>query len=325
MTYNILIIGAGQLGSRHMQGVLRSCNEINLYLLDPSQDSLKVAELRSKEIEHNHNIYFTNNWNSLPKFFEIVIVSTNSNIREKVVFNLLTEFKVKYLILEKVLFQEIDSFQRITKLIESSKVKVWVNHPRRLYKSYNQFIKENDLSSIKVFSLVGWDWGLACNGLHFLDLISFISNSEVIDIDVNSLDNKLLHSKRIGFVEFSGTISGRLSNDSVFNISSFTGDNEAPTMILSGKNTTYIIKETGKSRIFEINSANSTGVIELQKFNVEFQSDLTNLVVDELIERGECNLTQYECAFKLHKLFLNALLLKYNQINNSNSKILPIT
>jgi hypothetical protein len=325
MIYNILIIGAGQLGSRHMQGVLRSINNINLYVLDPSEESLILAEQRAKEIHHNHTIHYLKNWDLIPKFFDIVIVSTNSNIREKVVYKLLTEYEVKYLILEKVLFQEIDSFRRIAKLIESCKVKVWVNHPRRLYNSYNKFINDNNLNLIKVYSVVGCEWGLACNGLHFLDLISYMSNSEIVEIDTSLLDNKIKQSKRNGFIEFSGTISGKLSNGSIFYISSFDGEIAAPRILLSCNNTTYEIQESGNSRIIEIETLTSPGITEIQKFKLDFQSDLTNIVIDDLIKTGECKLTNYKFAFRLHELFVKALLVKYNSLNKMNSKILPIT
>ena len=40
----ILIAGAGQLGSRHLQGVKTSKYELDIWVYDLSEDSLKVAE-----------------------------------------------------------------------------------------------------------------------------------------------------------------------------------------------------------------------------------------------------------------------------------------
>ena len=39
-----LIIGAGQLGSRHLQGLLKLTQEQVVYVLDPSNDSLSIAK-----------------------------------------------------------------------------------------------------------------------------------------------------------------------------------------------------------------------------------------------------------------------------------------
>ena len=40
----VLIAGAGQLGSRHLQGVKTSKHELDIWVYDLSEDSLAVAE-----------------------------------------------------------------------------------------------------------------------------------------------------------------------------------------------------------------------------------------------------------------------------------------
>lgn len=48
--YNIIIIGAGQLGSRHLQGVLKSTYALNVTVVDPSEESLNTARERAEKI-----------------------------------------------------------------------------------------------------------------------------------------------------------------------------------------------------------------------------------------------------------------------------------
>ena len=56
---NCLIIGAGQLGSRHLQGLVKYLGQLEIYVLDPSIDSLIIAQEREREITHNHEIIYT--------------------------------------------------------------------------------------------------------------------------------------------------------------------------------------------------------------------------------------------------------------------------
>src|SRR5690554_3304897 len=98
-----LIIGAGQLGSRHLQGMLKYDNQLqSIYIIDPSKDALNISKERAYEIEHNHQLIFQQDWNDLPATFDVVIIATNSNVREKVITQLLNNYEVKHLILEKV-------------------------------------------------------------------------------------------------------------------------------------------------------------------------------------------------------------------------------
>lgn len=41
---NISIIGAGQLGSRHLQGLMTAQTEMNIWVVDQSLDSLNTAK-----------------------------------------------------------------------------------------------------------------------------------------------------------------------------------------------------------------------------------------------------------------------------------------
>ena len=46
---NIAIIGAGQLGSRHLQGLKKAQLPMNIFVLDASEESLTICEQRYNE------------------------------------------------------------------------------------------------------------------------------------------------------------------------------------------------------------------------------------------------------------------------------------
>lgn len=320
-----LIIGAGQLGSRHLQGLLKfTSSKQEIYVLDPSEGALNVAKERADEIQHEHTVHYVMDWKSLPHLFDLVIVATNSHVREKVVTELLKSYKVKYLVLEKVLFNELSAFERVEHLLKENNVQCWVNHPRRMIKSYQQLKDKIGDNFVGNFHVTGGNWGLACNGLHFIDFFEFLSNSKINSIDADWLNDEILESPRKGFIEFTGSIKGTLQNGSTFQISSLDGANSFVTITIFDATDRYIIQEFGTSAIYHL-SQQSKFKLETAPFVSEFQSGLSTDIVSHLFMNGTCGLPTYQEARHTHEFFIRLLLEKYNKLSGKNSEILPIT
>ena len=117
--YKILIIGAGQLGSRHLQGILGSNITATIEVVDPSDLSIKNAIERSLEINYDKNklkVNFYHNLNQISKEIDLCIIASTADKRFDIINSLLTSSKVKNLILEKILFQSINEYDIIDKL-----------------------------------------------------------------------------------------------------------------------------------------------------------------------------------------------------------------
>ena len=319
-----LIIGAGQLGSRHLQGLVKYLSQLAIYVLDPSSDSLKIAQEREKEITHKHEIIYTQSWEMLPSFFDIVIIATNANIRESVINKLLENHKVRFLILEKVLFQELGAYQRVQDLLVKHSVITYVNHPRRMFESYKNIKLKIETNSQSIYSVVGGNWGLGCNALHFLDLFVFLSGKKLQDINVNSIEDELLESSRKGFAEFTGTLTGHLTDGSFFNITSLKGESSAMSVTIFNNVQRLIIQEGGTPNIFELEKKNLFSC-KNDIFKVQHQSELTTNIVAALLDNHSCLLPSYDEARHTHEIFIKAMLGKYNKITELKSNMLPIT
>ena len=77
------LIGAGQLGSRHLQGLAKSDLEISIEVLEPFEDSRNTAKQRFEEIPTNKNIKsidFHENISLLSDELDLVIVATNADV-----------------------------------------------------------------------------------------------------------------------------------------------------------------------------------------------------------------------------------------------------
>jgi len=323
--YNIGLIGAGQLGSRHLQGLLKISSSQNIFVLDPSNESLQIAAERAKEIEHEHTVNYCSEWKQLPQVFDLVIVSTGANVRQQVVMELLKNFQVKYLVLEKVLFQDLNAYLQVSDLLDKYKVPTWVNHPRRMFSHYQEIKKQLHVDKgTHIFSAVGSNWGLGCNALHLIDVFTYLADASVTSLDVDWIDNVILESKRVGYVEFTGSIKGRMSNGSTFQITSLQGAPGAITVNVSNSNNRWIVQEGGTSQVIHL-AGNENFKMHITPIQMEFQSSLTTCLALSLLETGDCDLPDYQEAQQSHKIFIDKLLSKYILLSGIQTKLCPIT
>jgi hypothetical protein len=321
---NSIIIGAGQLGSRHLQGLLKINKPQKIYIIDPSRSSLDTAYERTIEIKHTHQLIFSESMEILPKKAFLAIIATNANIRKSVTFDLLQRCSLDHIILEKVLFQDIESYNDFLQVTNKYATKHWVNHPRRMFPHYQhirtKFIDKNQIN----FNAFGSNWGLACNALHFIDIFCFMSNSKLRSIDCNGLKQEIIESKRSGFIEFTGTITGKLENGNTFSIECTENDPSPITVTAFEASDRYIIQEGGTPQFIQLNKENSYHS-KISIFDLQFQSSLTTDFAKALLNDGSCVLPTYEEAANSHILFIQAFLKFYNNLTKENNTTLPIT
>lgn len=321
---NLLIIGAGQLGSRHLQGLLKLKEHSKIYVLDPSFTSLEIAKDRANEINHSHEVFYNNDWKNLPDIFELVIIATGANVRQKVIIDLLKICKVKNLVLEKILFQDLKSYSKIEDLLLKMKIPTWVNHPRRMYSHYKEIKKTILNTNEKItFQVNGGNWGLACNALHFIDLCAYLTNSSVKNIDFEWINQNIENSKRKNNIEFTGSIKGKMLDDSSFLISSFEGEESNICINISSNSNRWNIKENNNKILFS-SIENKFSLISID-IESEFQSTLTTKMAFDIINSGFCDLPTYEEACLSHVPFINKSIEKYNEITGGNLNYCPIT
>ncbi|SMC39347.1 Gfo/Idh/MocA family oxidoreductase [Sporomusa malonica] len=323
--YNVAIIGVGGLGARHLQALQNISVPISIQAVDVSEESLDNAKKVCGEITNENivSIEYLQDISYLNRQLDVVIIATSSNTRKAVIEYLLENRTVKYLILEKVLFQKMDDYEYIENLLKEKNVKTWVNCPRRMYKSYddlrNALAKQGKLS----FLIQGANWGLGCNLIHMLDMIDYITNSQQ-DIVCNGdlLDAEVLESKRKGYIEFSGTVSGSIGG-STFVITSASAGDFPVTIHVIGQDIICIIREYER-KIFIATKESNWKFVE-KPFEMQYQSQLSNILVEDLIKTSSCSLPTYEISKKLHVNILDMFLKHLNKNGIERIEICPIT
>lgn len=324
----IAIIGVGQLGSRHLQALTTITQPIDIELVEPYKPMQKIAMERYEQMPENkriNSITFFDEISGLSDVLDLVIVATTANVRRLVIDNLLDSKKVKNMILEKVLFQNYDDYDHFSKRFNELNINVWVNHPRRLFSFYDQFMPELKDSSQISYHVQGGEWGMACNALHFLDHLQMIQQSEKpsIQIDTTMLTPEVIESKRKGCYEVYGTLNGTVGNGS-YSLSCTKGE-VIPTVISIMSDNVRIIVDEYKGISMFSRKENDWKWENYKDKIVSFQSELSGIVADGILTHETCKLPTYSDAALLHKPFIKKIQEKIETTLDQSFGLCPIS
>ncbi len=319
---NILIVGAGQLGSRHLQGVLLSRLALKVTVVDPSSESLEVAKLRADEMKLGNQETSVQYLQDIeePAEYDIGIIATTANVRFNVFQNLINKCSIGSIIFEKVLFQTETEYVEVEKQLVANNISAWVNCPRRVFPAYKSLkaLLENEAS----FNLIvkGSNWGLACNGIHFIDLFSYLTGTSDYQCDNSQLSEKIIASKRSGYFEVNGTLQGQDDCGNSFELCCTDEQGIAINVSITTPNFEIVIKETDGELIIKHN-----GQERKEPYIPLYQSQLTYLNVEEIVEQGHCSLTSFSESKNIHLPFIRSIKQHLEKSLNKHLDACPIT
>jgi len=232
-----------------------------------------------------------------------------------VVSQLAEKVTVRYWVLEKVLAQSEYDLDVITSVLGVGG-NVWVNTPRRMM-GWFQELKDSTPNRTPATCIIdGFDWGLACNTVHYLDFMAWWSGEQVIEIQTKQLAAQWHTAKRLGNWEVYGTL-----------IAKFTGGSE---LVLHCKSeptprTMVLGTEDNQWSILELDgrAVRSDGFSLPGK--LEFQSEMTGALVESILSTGRCNLTSLSESVALHRPLLQGLLAHWRSSMPDQLSYVPIT
>ena len=147
--FKLVIIGLGNIGSRYLEGTLKSNINLEIYCVD-KKNIIKKKKASDKYKNLSKNIFFMNDFESLPNKIDILIIATTSNIRFNIATKLIELKQISNLILEKVVFQRKSHFDNFFNIISKKKIPAFISLPRRYYPIY-RYISEMNLKSLHIF------------------------------------------------------------------------------------------------------------------------------------------------------------------------------
>ena len=321
----ICIIGAGNIGSRHLQALKNVKSPLSIYIIDPSVDSLNLAKKRYESfpnsINSNHKLAFYQEIDKLPKQIDLTIIATSSNVRRAVCQKLLNHSSVKFMILEKLLFQKRADYLFIQKLLKDKKCQAFVNCSMRTMSFYYK-LKEQIHTPINYF-VTGSQYGLVTNAIHYIDHMAFLTGVSDFTVDTNSLDTAPIESKRKGFLELNGTLNVTFKDGSFGSFCCFAKGNAPIIVEIASPDFRCISKESEKKA--SVARADKKWIWEEIDVDIPYQSQMTDKIVNDLFNEGRCQLVNYAESAKIHLTLLESLLKFLNKYSKKSLSAFPFT
>lgn len=299
MKKNVAIIGCGNVGSRHLQALVKTNISMNIHVVENDTASKKRAISLLNEISFNaknHKIIWHKSISKLNEICDLVIVSTRSPNRVKLISKLLEKDNKTFLI-EKMVCQSTSEYKLLIQQMKNFSASSWVNTSRRYFQSYQKIKKSIQNSKFLHLSIFCENIGLGTNAIHYVDLFSWLINDYSLKLRGDFLLPKNFLSKRgKEFKEFFGTINGsNFSNTHSFQVTSLPSSREHMYVVISTDLGQYVIDELNQKMVF----MNKNFV--KSKFLFEHTSSTTTKIVTDILKKNTCLLPSLSDSFLAHQ------------------------
>lgn len=318
--FSIVIIGAGQLGSRHIQSIKSTKHPCRLFVVDSFRESLDRTKIiyDSTQVETLiQEVTYSEDMRSLPAVIDFLLIATGSRPRATIFKAITAQHVVKNIVFEKVLFQSEKDYMEVDDILKQKGIKAWVNCPRRMYEGY-KIIKPLFDGKVVNMTVNGGEWGMGCNSIHFLDVYSFLTGQYDYTLNTGAVDQQIIESKRAGYKEFTGSIRADYANGGTVVLNCSTSP-IGHLVTIASNDAICSISEIKKECWIKTGERD-----ELIPFPVPYQSQLTSIVLDSILDNGTCELATYDESKKVHLPFITGLIDFLNKIGN-NTDNCPIT
>lgn len=313
MSRRILLAGAGQLGSRYLQGMAEFEEPLEIWVLDPAAASLERARQRWSEVtagENVHSVRYIQGLDGLPDNIDLAIVASTADVRPSLVTGIVAQVQVSNWVLEKVLAQSLEGLGDLSTAIGATPA--WVNTSRPAWFLYRRL--RAALGSGAVQARFEGIRGLACNAIHFIDLVARWNGAAVSRVDTQGLEAAWFPAKRPGFQEVKGTLDISFTDGSSLYLSSDDGAGGHTGLIRNGQ----------EWQIFETLGYAVSVAGERIEGGAELQSAVTAPLMADIFAGRECGLPTLAQSCGQHAAFLRALQ-AHRAAGGRGGSILPIT
>ncbi len=319
-----LLIGSGQIGSRHLQSIVQIDGANTFDVLDICKESIENTKKIINDKSLIDKINFYTNWSKIYKnYYDLVFLTSQANVRYELLNKLVDSCNIKNIIFEKVLFQNVNNYKDAIDILNSNKIKGWVNCPRRMYLFYKDIKKNlNKNHTINVTMSGGTDINIASNVIHLVDLVNFFTNEMLTEVVSNELNKEIISNQRKGNIEFTGKLICKFSNGSRLEIISDSKKKIDQNIIINTQENKYLINET----LAKIKKIDYDGNNTVSKVHIPFQSELSKIMAENLELNNNPGIVDFETSARLHLPIIRKLLEFYNIVSeNKTNHILPIT
>lgn len=323
----VLLVGCGQLGSRHLQAVAALPQVSEVEVVDAHAEALALARQRLTEVSDRAAATKYRWLSSLDEATpggDLCIVATQAEGRRQLVEQAAERLGYKSFILEKVVTQSVAEYESLMAFSEKHALSVWVNCQTRTYPFHKHVKAKLDPSEPIIFSRIGGNLGLACNGIHAADLFAYYDDCDAIENAGSSIDPVVHPSKRGDTVfDLSGVLNGRTAKGSRMAIA--FAINAAPDHISIVASKYRCVVDHVRGWAWE---STADADWRWQPVAIEGQflvSNTTKSFVADILAKGACELPTLAEAYSAHRFILGELQPYFSEFLGKELDRCPVT
>lgn len=326
--FRVLIVGCGNLGSRHLQAVASLSQVREVEVVEPRPEALtKIRDLISEVPQRQFEISFR--WATSLKDAtpggDLCIVATQAMGRCELILQVHELLGYRSFLIEKIVSQSVKEYERLLDFSKRHRLTVWVNCKSRAHPSHKRI--KNSLKSGEpiVFNIVAGNHGLANNGIHGADLFVFFDQCAQIK-SAGSMIDPILHPSKRGknIFDLSGHLHGYTNKGSHFNLSFLANDNASACFSISSPSYRAMVDD-GMKWICESSEATEWAWRQIPYEANLLVSHMTKAFASDILRTGRCELPTLEECFPAHQFILSELQPHFQKLLKKEIDYCPVT
>lgn len=326
MSKRVLLVGCGEIGSRHLQAVATIPGVSRIDVVDGRREGLQLGQTRVAEVaERQRGIEFRwlSSLEQAGREGDLCIIATQADVRPQVVRQVADSFKFENFILEKLVTRSVSEYEELMKLADAKGLSIWVNCKTRAHPSHVRAKSHLDSSEPIAFNIIGGNHGLVTNGIHMVDLFVFYDDAIRIT-PVGSCIDPVLHRTKRGAFDLSGSLYGRSDKGSDFSLC-FAGTHSGPLQLsLSSPHYRALIDDMTQS--YYESTPETDWAWRPVPFSANMTiSNMTRFFAAEILQRKQCQLPTLKGAFAAHQFILGELQDHFARLMGSDLDYCPST
>ena len=327
MRKKIAIIGCGQLGSRHLQAVAKLEGPLKIQVVEPISDNQRIGKMRVTEVlrdDQDVEIQWFPGLDALDEIPDVTIIATTAAGRASILIQLAERGHQRFLV-EKMVCQSREEYDRIGDAFAPRPVKGWVDCTRRYFPFYERMIPLLEKEKILVFQVTAGNHGLGSNAIHLLDLFwRMVGSPGDLKMNGDGLVPFLLPNPRgSDLVEFAGTITASTPFGSFASISFHPG-HQAPVLVqITSDHYRVSVNESDDKAHLARQETNWQW--EALEFQTLYSSNLTTAIVGSIMKEDSCLLPTIQDSYLLHDELFRIFNQHIQRVGGNIPALCPIT
>ena len=322
----VLIVGCGELGSRHLQAVAALPEVTTIDVVDPRPEALERGRQRLAEAADRAPALAVRWLTTLPQdqcAAALCIVATRAEQRCALVQQVATQLGVRQFLIEKVVGQSVAEIEALSAFANERGLLIWVNCKARAY-PFHQRAKQRFVAGEPIsFSVIGGNHGLASNGLHLVDLFAFYDGCRHLE-NAGSVIDPILHRTKRGLYDLSGTLHAVSEHGSHLTLS-YAADHEQSELIMVSNRRYRCLVDHVQRWAAESDEASGWAWRPVPFEGNLMVSNMTKTFVRDILASGRCELPRLEDALVAHRFVLSELRPHFSRLMEREVELCPVT